>query len=190
MIDPCQTNPPSLNSPPTRACCRAPSAPGSPRGYSLARSPEAPPARYPADTLERLLAIRAMRDQLHMPLTAIRQELLVASREAVRALAAKAANLAPEATEEPPSAPSSALDYIRGLRTTTANTLCEAPSPLLPPPKGFEALELTLRRDRAARPARRAPRSGCASRSRRTSSLPPAVRPTPRHAPASNAAPT
>lgn len=114
-----------------------------------------PTARYPADTLERLLAIRAMRDQLHMPLTAIRQELLVASREAVRALAAKAANLAPEATEEPPSAPSSALDYIRGLRTTTANTLCEAPLPLLAPPKGFEALELTLRRDRTA-PARKA----------------------------------
>jgi DNA-binding transcriptional MerR regulator len=117
-----------------------------------------PAARYPSDTLERLLAIRAMRDQLHMPLIAIRQELLVASPEAVRALAAKATSLAPEATEESPSAPSSALDYIRGLRTSTANALCETAvslPQLPPPPKGFEALELTLRRDRTA-PTRKA----------------------------------
>ena len=113
-----------------------------------------PTARYPADTLERLLAVRAMRDQLHMPLTAIRQELLVATPEAVRALAAKGTSLAPEAPEVSPSAPSSALDYIRGLRASTANALCETPVPL-PSPKGFEALELTLRRDRAA-PARKA----------------------------------
>jgi len=110
-----------------------------------------PTARYPADTLERLLAIRAMRDQLHMPLPAIRQELLVASTEAVRALAAKAASLAPETTEEPSAAPSSALDYIRGLRAGAASGLREASAPpLLPPPKGFDALELTLRRDRGA----------------------------------------
>jgi DNA-binding transcriptional MerR regulator len=108
-----------------------------------------PTARYPADTLERLFAVRAMRDQLHMPLTAIRQELLVASPEAIRAFAAKATSLAPEKTEEPPSAPSSALDYIRGLRTSTTNPLWETPVPL-PSPKGFEALELTLRYDHAA----------------------------------------
>ena len=45
-----------------------------------------PGARYPADMLQRLLAIRAMRDLLGMPLAAIRQELLVASAERIARL--------------------------------------------------------------------------------------------------------
>lgn len=110
-----------------------------------------PTACYPADTLERLLAIRGMREQLHMPLNAIRQELLVATPAAIRALAGKAKDLAPERTEAPLPAPTSALDYIRGLRVG-ADFLQE---PAAPPPKGFEALQQTLGRDRAA-PARKA----------------------------------
>src|SRR4051795_760231 len=50
-----------------------------------------PGARYPADALERLLAIRGMRDRLGMPLAAIRQELLVATPEQLRAHAGRAA---------------------------------------------------------------------------------------------------
>ena len=86
-----------------------------------------PTARYPADTLERLLAIRAMRDHLHMPLTAIRQELLVASREAVRALAAKAANLAPEAPRTAIYAGPARSIISVAYAAPAANILCEAP---------------------------------------------------------------
>ncbi len=109
-----------------------------------------PMARYPADTLERLQAIRFMRDRRHMPLNIIRRELLVAGADKVRELAEQAADLAPE----PVAAPSSALDYIKGLRGVPK----EKPVDEIPPPrapKGFGALEQALSLNRAA-PARKA----------------------------------
>lgn len=86
-----------------------------------------PFARYPAETLERLLAVRAMRDLLGMPLATIRQELLVASPEQISAYAAKATSLAPEPVEPPTTAPrapgtASALAYLQALRAGSAAT--------------------------------------------------------------------
>lgn len=128
-----------------------------------------PAARYPADTLQRLLAIRAMRDLLGMPLAAIRQELLVASPEQVEAYAAKAAGLAPEPVEAPhaspagSAAPGAALDYLRGLRARGAaapappSQLAEAPAALVPPPpRGFAALEQHLAAGRLTASTRKA----------------------------------
>jgi len=79
-----------------------------------------PAARYPADQLERILAIRTMKDLLGMSLTDIRRELLVATAEQIQAWATKAAGIAPEspkssATSEPAD-PAAALDYFRSLR--------------------------------------------------------------------------
>lgn len=130
-----------------------------------------PAARYPADTLQRLLAIRAMRELMHMPLPAIRQELLVASPEQVEAYAARAAALAPEPPEAPAQAasapapaPADALAYLRGLRArATAPSAPPAPPgnallPLAPKPAtaGFEALENRLSAARATPAARKA----------------------------------
>jgi DNA-binding transcriptional MerR regulator len=101
-----------------------------------------PNARYPADTLERLLAIRAMRERLGMPLSAVRQELLVTTAETLRAHAGPAAELAPEASSAPPPDPASALEYLSSLRARTG-----APAPVgsaPPAPSGFEALERRL----------------------------------------------
>lgn len=125
-----------------------------------------PGARYPADTLERLMAIRGMRDRLGMPLAAIRQELLVATVEQLQAHAERAADLAPEPAEPAPAA-SSALDYLRDLRARSAPApmMAAPPSPPPPaarqqslalPPTGFEALERRLGQARAeaARKAR------------------------------------
>ena len=121
-----------------------------------------PTARYPAETLDRLLAIRAMREVLRRPLAEIRQELLVATPEALQALADKARGLSPEPDTIARAAPSSALDYIRGLRRPEAP---DAESPgvasvaerLLSPARtapatGFAALEQTLGRHRASTP--------------------------------------
>ena len=107
-----------------------------------------PGARYPADTLERLLAIRGMRDRLGMPLAAIRQELLVATAEQLQAHAERAADLAPEPAQppsEPAPAASSALDYLRGLRARSAPAPMPdaAPRPHLrraPPSRGAAAI--------------------------------------------------
>ncbi len=129
-----------------------------------------PAARYPADTLQRLLAIRAMRDLLGMPLAAIRQELLVASAEQVEAYAAKAAGLAPEAQDGPPAdpvtpaAPQAALNYLRALRLRGTAAAPAPPArlaasfndPLPPQPQGFAALERHLAAGRPAQPARKA----------------------------------
>jgi DNA-binding transcriptional MerR regulator len=142
-----------------------------------------PAARYPADTPQRLLAIRTMRDLLGMSLTAIRQELLVASPEQVEAWAAKAAALAPEPPEpaamgmllgaEPPPPPPTAsrptpatpaaLDYLRGLRSraaapaASASMLAQgAQQSLRLPPTGFGALEERLEKARAKPSARKA----------------------------------
>lgn len=115
-----------------------------------------PAARYSADTLERLLAIRAMRDLLGMPFSSIRQELLVATPEQISAYAAKAVGLAPEPSEATAASesakPSAALDYLRELRAKVAMAppSMEAASRALVPvapqisTSGFEALEVRL----------------------------------------------
>lgn len=142
-----------------------------------------PFARYPADTLERVLAIRAMRDLLGMPLATIRQELLVATPEQIRAHAAKATELSPEPVEQQASpAAGSALSYLQALRVGQ-----HAPKPassvpigrVSPAPRlseislalstaepsetsassGFEALERRLAEGRSGKPAARKARA-------------------------------
>jgi DNA-binding transcriptional MerR regulator len=100
-----------------------------------------PFARYPADMLQRVLAVRAMREVLGMPIPAIRQELLVASAEQIAAWAARAAALQPEAPPAPPLRPATpdpaaALAYVQALRTGAASTLRAnmAPPAAMPPP--------------------------------------------------------
>ena len=113
-----------------------------------------PGARYPADMLQRLLAIRAMRDLLGMPLAAIRQELLVASAERIAEYAAKAGALTPEPGSNIQAAASGtdAVNYIRRLQREAAGpTVAASPSP---PSTGLDALEQAL----AARAADPAPR--------------------------------
>lgn len=51
-------------------------------------------ARYPAETLNLLLAVKALRDLYGMPMQAIRQELLVATADKIADYAAQATNLA------------------------------------------------------------------------------------------------
>jgi DNA-binding transcriptional MerR regulator len=128
-----------------------------------------PAAKYPADALERVRAVRAMRELLGMSLSAIRQELLVATPEQVGAYAAKAVGLASELAEAPPpGAPrSSALDYLRALRAEAPPApVADMAAPALPsaaPPapsatSGFEALESRLA-GRTAKPAARKARA-------------------------------
>lgn len=112
-----------------------------------------PAARYPADTLERVLAIRAMRDVLGMPLAEIRKELLVASPEQIRAYASRVQGREQEVSfsmRELRAAPpeSSALDYIGAIRAR-AEVAVALPDPgaapaTAPPALGFEALEHRL----------------------------------------------
>jgi DNA-binding transcriptional MerR regulator len=145
-----------------------------------------PFARYPSDTLERVLAIRAMRDLLGMPLATIRQELLVATPEQIRAHAAKATGLAPEPAEPavtPPAAGSgSALSYLQALRAgqvapkppPAAPMARMAPPPPLadaapqafaptayeaPTPGAFETLERRLAEGRTGKPPARKARA-------------------------------
>ncbi|MCX7684754.1 MAG: helix-turn-helix domain-containing protein [Acetobacteraceae bacterium] len=97
-----------------------------------------PFARYPADMLQRVLAVRAMREVLGMPIAAIRQELLVASPEQIAAWAARAASLLPEPPPAPPARPAppdpeSALAYLRALR---AQGTQPPPAATDPPPSG------------------------------------------------------
>jgi len=140
-----------------------------------------PMARYPAETLERLLAIRAMREILRRPLAEIRQELLVASPDALRDLADKAKGLSPEPIGPSGATVSTALEYIRGIRESErgerpvedsmepldARVSLQMPTPLpsqardpvpyagTTPRHGFEALEHQLGIDRVT-PARQA----------------------------------
>lgn len=109
-----------------------------------------PAARYPAETLERILAICAMRETLGMPMAEIRRELLVAGPDKIEAYALKArvtGQMRPAASA--PDA-ASALDYIDTLRAQIAATPAKpAPSPtpsapIRPPAHGFEALENRL----------------------------------------------
>jgi DNA-binding transcriptional MerR regulator len=112
-----------------------------------------PAARYPADTLDRVLAIRAMRDVLGMPLAEIRKELLVASPEEIRAHASRVQGpeqqVAFSMRELHPAPPgSSALDYIVALRARVGPNVA-LPDPrtaqaTAPPAQGFEALEHRL----------------------------------------------
>lgn len=119
-----------------------------------------PAARYPVETLERVLAIRAMRDVLGMPLAEIRKELLVANPDQIRAHASRAlglpqASLSPTPTHASPET-STALDYIGKLRAkgSTVPSLSQS-TPAAPLPlQGFEALEQHLGRGRAE-PARK-----------------------------------
>lgn len=96
-----------------------------------------PFARYPADMLERVLAVRAMREVLGMPIPIIRQELLVASAEQIAAWAVRAASLSPEAPPAPPVRPAApdpaaALAYVRALRAGAAPGVARAS--MAPPP--------------------------------------------------------
>ena len=142
-----------------------------------------PGARYPVDQLERILAIRTMKELHGMSLADIRQELLVAPAERVAALAQRARTIAPEAAATSPHDPSSqqvadkgtAFEYFRGLRARTQTPIvrestapyslsasfhadADAPPPEPPgrPATGFEALEqrLMLGASRASRERR------------------------------------
>lgn len=132
-----------------------------------------PAARYPADSVSRLLAIRTMRDLLGMSLPDIRKELLVASPEQVAAYASRAKSLT-QLAQPPVGPPETALDYIASLRANISPPepgLREAPArPRLArmarhvasdpvahsPPTGLEAFEhrLQLGGPPAARKAR------------------------------------
>ncbi|GAN76149.1 helix-turn-helix domain-containing protein [Acidisphaera rubrifaciens] len=138
-----------------------------------------PAARYPAETLDRVLAIRAMRDLHGLSLADIRKELLVATPDRIRAHADAARAAAPgmtpdttpgtpplwpaPATGGPPAATrvfrhmSSARDYIDGIRARSmAGTPVREPVPPdAPPAQGFHALERRLASGRHA-PARKA----------------------------------
>ncbi len=76
-------------------------------------------ASYPAETLTRLLAIKALRDRYGMPMARIRQELMLASADAIRSWAREGEGLPPDAAAPTPQA-GSALDYLRALRATSA----------------------------------------------------------------------
>jgi DNA-binding transcriptional MerR regulator len=86
-------------------------------------------ASYPPETLTRLLAIKALRDRYGMPLARIRQELMLASADAIRGWAREGEGLPPDAATPAPPA-GSALDYLRALR---ASGLGEKGKPASPP---------------------------------------------------------
>jgi DNA-binding transcriptional MerR regulator len=133
------------------------------QGLLAAPLTRGPLARYPADTLERVLAIRAMRDLLGMPLAEIRKELLVASPDQIRAHANRAAEMVQAAPPSsgpvrPAPAVSGALDYIGNLRAKAGDAAAPPPPQTpaaLPSLRGFEALEQRLGQGRAV-PARKA----------------------------------
>jgi DNA-binding transcriptional MerR regulator len=119
-----------------------------------------PAARYPADTLQRVLAVRAMRDLMGMPLSEIRKELLVASPEQIRSYAERAIAATqgrePSAAVEPKPTVNSALDYIGQLRARTSQAPSVVAYSLAPAPlRGFEALEQSLGQGRVE-PVRKA----------------------------------
>ena len=129
-----------------------------------------PLARYPADQLKRILAIRTMKDLLGMSLTDIRRELLVATAEQLQAWADKAVDIAPElpltSALHAPADPGAALDYFRSLRAEASkarvgiahSALLRTPSDVNDPQQkrpasGFEALERRLMETGARSPA-------------------------------------
>ena len=150
-----------------------------------------PAARYPADTVQRLLAIQAMREVLGMSLADIRMELLVANAEQIAAHAARAADLPRHSGNRKnpgrEQASKSALDYIARLRVAEASMPGDSAAPTLhaqqpPAPTASRHSNVTLARARPSPRASRAPRSGCEYPSRRTSNSPPAARLTPHSA--------
>lgn len=146
-----------------------------------------PAARYPGDQLERILAIRTMKELHGMSLADIRQELLIAPADRIAALAQKAPAVAPEqsgamssppAPPTPPDAdPDAALDYFRALmagpvsmsrvhesRPAFGQAMMRVGSdtPASEPPKrasGFEALEQRLLQSATRAPTERRPRA-------------------------------
>lgn len=115
-----------------------------------------PSARYPADMLDRVLTVRAMKETGGVPLSQIRQFLLIASPEEIAAQAAIGAKLTPEPSDEHASSGSSepkndALDYLRALRRH-AHTQSASANPMShAKPTGFEALEHQLSNGGSAR---------------------------------------
>jgi DNA-binding transcriptional MerR regulator len=75
-----------------------------------------PAARYPADMLQRVLAIVAMRELLGMSLSDIRLDLLSASPEKIAGYAARFANV-PQKAERTATDPRGALEYLAKLNT-------------------------------------------------------------------------
>ena len=146
-----------------------------------------PAARYPGDQLERILAIRTMKELHGMSLADIRQELLIAPADRIAALAQKAPAVAPEQSgamssplppPTPPDAdPDAALDYFRALMAgpVSMSRVHESPAafgqammrvgsdtPASEPPKrasGFEALEQRLLQSATRAPTERRPRA-------------------------------
>lgn len=134
-----------------------------------------PAARYPGDQLERILAIRTMKELHGMSLADIRQELLIAPADRIAALAQKAPAVAPEqsgamssppAPPTPPDAdPDAALDYFRALRAGPVSRplLRESHAAYVPDPAkraaGFEALEQRLLQSATRAPTERRPRA-------------------------------
>ena len=127
-----------------------------------------PLARYPADQLERILAVRAMKDLLGMSLTDIRRELLVASAEQIQAWAGKAVDIAPESpltsAMHALADPGAALDYFHSLRSEASQARFDIAHSALTssdvttsqhkrPASGFEALERRLMETGARSPA-------------------------------------
>ena len=125
-----------------------------------------PLARYPADQLKRILAIRTMKDLLGMSLTNIRRELLVATAEQLQAWADKAVDIAPElpltSAMLAPADPGAALVYFRSLRAEASQArfgiahsafVNLATPQQTKPASGFEALERRLMETGARSPA-------------------------------------
>ncbi len=115
-----------------------------------------PFARYPAETLDRVRAIRAMSVVLLWPLEKIRRELLVLTPEDLQALADKVQDLPPESETAAASDASSALDYVRSLREQAVPAMAQTPPAELRSISmtGFEALEYRLGGGRAMAPRR------------------------------------
>jgi len=116
-----------------------------------------PSARYPADMLDRLLAVRALKESGGVPLGQIRQFLLIASPDEIAAQAAIGAKLAPEPAgneegDDTKAPMNDALDYLRSLRRQTPVRVSgRSAVPYNAKPTGFEALEQQLSNGGSAR---------------------------------------
>lgn len=84
-----------------------------------------PAARYPADTLQRLLAIVVMRELLGMSLADIRLDLLSATPDRLELLAKRFAEVPPK-PNRPATDPRDALDYLAALKSAPAPQLMRA----------------------------------------------------------------
>lgn len=76
-----------------------------------------PKAYYTAEHLERLKAVKFLRDVEGLSLDEIRRRLLAASRDEIREIAEQLGQFEASAEAIPPTALSSALDYIRAARS-------------------------------------------------------------------------